>query len=179
MTLRTASMAAAMISCLCLVPGCGAPERPAPSRADAAEQQRVEPVPAPAPAPSQEWKRVVFVTPNGEYAVDVELARTDAERARGLMHREVLPVGKGMLFVFDEERDQSFWMKNTLIPLDMVFVQGAADGTNLEVVGVVREAVPRTLTPRSVGRLSRFVVEVIGGWTEVKGIEAGTRLRFE
>ncbi len=177
---------------LFLASGCGAPGKPHARGGDDASvvTRGAEPspaaVPQAAPPPAPERKaagprpaRVIFETASGDVPVEVELALTPEERARGLMHREELAVGKGMLFVFEEERVQSFWMKNTLIPLDMVFVKGTAEGRELEVVGVVREAEPQTLTPRSVGRASRYVVEVLGGWTAVKGIDAGTRLRFE
>src|SRR5262245_17335822 len=86
----------------------------------------------------------------GKQAVEVEIANTPESQQRGLMWRRELPAGEGMLFIFEgEEEDHSFWMKNTLIPLDMIFI-----GADLRVVGVVENAEPRTLTGRSVGRPS-------------------------
>lgn len=108
------------------------------------------------------------------YAVDVELARTDAERERGLMFRESLPRDAGMLFTFEDDDDHSFWMKNTLIPLDMLFID-----SDMHVAGIVQNAEPKTLTPRTVGKASRYVLEVNGGWCADHGVKPGDRVRFE
>lgn len=78
-----------------------------------------------------------------------------------------------MLFVFPREEQQSFWMKNTLIPLDMVFIR--ADRT---ILGVVVEAEPQTLSPRSVPGRSQYVLELRGGTAPRRGIEAGQTVRF-
>jgi hypothetical protein len=119
--------------------------------------------------------RVVLETSTGaRHAVDVELARTEPERRKGLMDRASLPENAGMLFIFDETSVQSFWMKNTLIPLDMVFID--EDG---RIVGIVESAEPRTLTERTVGKASRYVLEVNGGWARSHGVRAGDRARFE
>ena len=119
--------------------------------------------------------RVVVETSAGaRHAVEVELARTEPERRKGLMDRASLPEDAGMLFIFDASSVQSFWMKNTLIPLDMIFV--SEDGT---IVGIVERAEPRTLTQRTVGKPSRYVLEVNGGWSGAHGVRAGDRVRFE
>jgi len=110
----------------------------------------------------------------GKQAVEVEIANTPATQQRGLMWRRELPAGEGMLFIFEGEEDHSFWMKNTLIPLDMIFI-----GANLRVVGVVENAEPRTLTGRSVGRPSRYVLEVPGGWAGKAGVRAGTKVALD
>jgi uncharacterized membrane protein (UPF0127 family) len=128
--------------------------------------------PDPAAAPAA---RVVIETRAGaRHAVTVELARTDPERARGLMHRTALAPDAGMLFLFDETSQHDFWMKNTLIPLDMIFI--SEDG---RVTGVVARAVPGDLTPRTAGGPSRYVLEVNGGWAEAHAVGAGDRVRFE
>lgn len=119
--------------------------------------------------------RVIVETSSGaRHAVRVELARSDAERASGLMHRERLDEDAGMLFLFPTSDDHGFWMKDTLIPLDMLFI--AEDG---RIVGIVERAEPRTLSLRSVGRPSRYVLEVNGGWSARQGVRADDRVRFE
>jgi uncharacterized membrane protein (UPF0127 family) len=117
---------------------------------------------------------VVETRAGGRHVVKVELARTDAERARGLMHRTELAPDAGMLFLFDETSEHAFWMKNTLIPLDMIFI-----GDDGRIVGVVARAVPGDLSPRAAGGPSRYVLEVNGGWAAAHGVAAGDRVRFE
>jgi uncharacterized protein len=119
--------------------------------------------------------RVVIESPSGRSsAVDVEVARTSAEQQQGLMFRQSLAPDAGMLFVFTVDGDHAFWMKNTLIPLDMIFI--AADAS---VVGVVESAEPQTTVPRSVHAPSRYVLEVNGGWSAAHQVKKGDRVRFE
>jgi uncharacterized protein len=147
--------------------GCAAEERVATSPSPAA-------VPAPAAPVEAEGAWVIFETTAGDAPFRVEVARTEPERRLGLMHRTELPGGRGMLFLMEDERVQTFWMKNTLIPLDMIFVN-----ERLEVVGVVENAAPLTETLRTVGVPSRFVVEIAGGHARPAGIEAGVRMRVK
>jgi uncharacterized membrane protein (UPF0127 family) len=116
----------------------------------------------------------VVLTPQGERRFKVELAVQEHERQRGLMYREALAEDEGMLFLFEEMGPLSFWMKNTWIPLDMLFIDD-----DLTVVGVVENAEPMTTTPRSPGRHARFVLEVRGGLSQQLGMAAGQRVRFE
>jgi uncharacterized protein len=119
--------------------------------------------------------RVVVETAAGaRHAVRVEIARTDPERARGLMNRASLAEDAGMLFLFDESEEHGFWMKNTLIPLDMIFIDDEG-----RIVGIVERAEPRSERSRTVGRPSRYVLEVNGGWSRAHGVAAGDRVRFE
>jgi uncharacterized protein len=93
---------------------------------------------------------------------------------RGLMFRTYMPENEGMLFEFEEERGITFWMKNTCISLDMIFI--AADGL---IVGI-EENTP-TLTEESFapGRCnSRYVLEVNGGWSRKNGVRAGMRVKL-
>lgn len=125
-----------------------------------------------APAPAA---HVVVETSAGDrHVVRVELARTDDERARGLMWRERLDPDAGMLFLFEETAQHGFWMKNTLIPLDMIFI-----GEDGRIVGIVESAAPQTTTLREVDAPSRYVLEVNGGWSAAHGVRAGDRVRFE
>ncbi len=110
----------------------------------------------------------------GVHSVDVEVAATPEARTRGLMWRTELPAGQGMLFIFPDEEVQSFWMRNTLIPLDMIFI----DSTG-RIVGVIERAAPRTLTSRSVGVPGRYVLEVPGGWSQTVGLKRGGSVRFQ
>lgn len=106
----------------------------------------------------------------------VEVARTVAQREHGLMDRKVLPAHTGMIFVFDEDTPVEFWMKNTLIPLDMVFV--AANGTVRSVeanVPVVPKSVADEKIPRRHGN-AKYVIELPAGEAVKDGIRPGTRL---
>jgi uncharacterized membrane protein (UPF0127 family) len=130
---------------------------------------------AKAPDPGAAAPHVVVETAAGpRHSVAVELARTDAERARGLMFRKSLAPDAGMLFLFEESAEHGFWMQNTLIPLDMIFVD---DGGR--IVGIVERAEPLTTTLRTVGVPSRYVLEVNGGWATAHGVARGDRVRFE
>ncbi|MFX0540496.1 DUF192 domain-containing protein [Roseovarius sp. S4756] len=108
----------------------------------------------------------------GQARFAIELADDEAERAQGLMHRESLPQSGGMLFVYPETRTVGFWMKNTLIPLDMIFVD--ATGT---VARVHSNAVPGDLTPIMGGADIKAVLEINGGLAERLGIAPGTQMR--
>jgi len=116
---------------------------------------------------------VRFETSRGPWVVQVEVARTDAERSRGLMFRPDLQRDHGMLFLFEESAEHGFWMHDTLISLDMIFI-----GEDRSVVGVVANAQPKTDTPRSVHRPSRYVVEVGGGEAAAHAVGRGTRAVF-
>jgi uncharacterized protein len=106
--------------------------------------------------------------------VDTEVASTRDARTRGLMWRYALPDGTGMLFIFAKQQPLSFWMRNTLIPLDMLFID--AEG---EVVSIIENAEPRTLTSRPATGPATYVLEVPGGWTKTNGVKAGSKVRFE
>ncbi|WNG35281.1 DUF192 domain-containing protein [Archangium violaceum] len=110
----------------------------------------------------------------GLHRVDVEVAATPESRQRGLMWRRELPAGQGMLFVFPAEEVQSFWMRNTLISLDMIFINSAG-----QIVGIVERAEPRSRASRSVGVPGRYVLEVPGGWSQTVGLKRGGAVRFE
>lgn len=108
----------------------------------------------------------------GQVRFSVEVADDDAERARGLMFRETMARGAGMLFVFDPPQQVSFWMKNTLIPLDMIFT----DSTG-KVVKVHANAIPGDLTGiPGEGRVFS-VLEINGGLAERYGIGPGSELQ--
>ncbi|MCB9993705.1 MAG: DUF192 domain-containing protein [Hyphomicrobiaceae bacterium] len=97
-------------------------------------------------------------TAKGSFHFTVEIADTPAEQAQGLMFRQELASDHGMLFDFHQERETSFWMRNTFIPLDMLFI--AADGT---IRSIHANARPQDDTPIPSGSPVRFVLEIPGG----------------
>jgi uncharacterized membrane protein (UPF0127 family) len=105
---------------------------------------------------------------DGIVDVAVEIVSTPEAVQRGLMYRTELADGHGMLFVLDQEKDHRFWMKNTLIPLDMIFI-----GADKVIVGIHPNAVPLSTATVGVGRPSRWVLEVPGGWSARHGVAAG------
>ncbi len=110
--------------------------------------------------------------PFGQAAFSVEIADTDAERALGLMHRESMPRFSGMLFVFDAPQRAVFWMENTLIGLDMLFID--AQG----VVQTIHEnAVPLDRTGIDGGSGIQYVLEINGGMADRLNLLPGTELR--
>jgi uncharacterized membrane protein (UPF0127 family) len=116
---------------------------------------------------------VVLAAHGADQRVLVELARTDPERTRGLMFRQSLAPGRGMLFLFEHSEPLKFWMKNTYIPLDMIFID-----EQKRVVFVEENAEPLTLNPRGPESDARYVLEVIGGWARAHGVEPGVVVRF-
>ena len=101
----------------------------------------------------------------------VELAKTPAEQAKGLMYRAELPDEHGMLFVFERDSPRTFWMKNTLIPLDMIFID-----SELKVVEVKANVQPcrEDPCPKYKSEPAMYVLEINGGLAEKKGIKAGS-----
>jgi uncharacterized protein len=126
---------------------------------------------AAAPAGAAGQDTIEIVTKNGVHAFSVELASNTAERALGLMFRKELPEGHGMLFEFDTEQQVQFWMHNTYIPLDMVFIAG--DG---RVVHVAENAKPMSDDLIPSVRPVRAVLEVIAGTARKFGIAPGDRV---
>lgn len=119
--------------------------------------------------------RVIISTRDGkELAVQVEVADTPAKRALGLQYRSDLGDDQGMLFLFPSATAHSFWMKNTPLSLDIIFI-----GNDLRIVGIVAQAVPFSTATLSVPASSRFVLEIKGGLSRRNGIEAGQAVRFE
>ncbi len=116
---------------------------------------------------------VTISTDEGDVSFDAEIADSPAERQKGLMFREQMQDSHGMLFLFPDNAQRSFWMKNTLIPLDMIFIR--ADRT---ILGIVANAEPKTLTSRSVPGQSQFVLEINGGLAEQLGLAADQEVRF-
>jgi uncharacterized membrane protein (UPF0127 family) len=119
--------------------------------------------------------RVTIEAPSGEQLalVNVEIANTPAERELGLMYRKHMDDGAGMIFVFPAPDRLSFWMKNTEIPLDMIFADSSG-----KIVGIVQNAEPLSETPLGVGGDSQYVLEVNGGFAQRHHVTPGAILKF-
>ncbi len=116
-----------------------------------------------------------FIAPDGT-KVRLELARTDEERAQGLMFRGALAADAGMLFVFEAEEPVPFWMKNTFIPLDMIWISSTG-----EAVDVHADVPPCRSDPcpnYSPSKAGRAVLEVNAGFAAAHGIRPGVQLQF-
>lgn len=110
----------------------------------------------------------------GETHFNVEIADTPEARSRGLMFREIMRRGDGMLFVYEEPRRSSFWMKNTLIPLDMLFVDQSGTITRIH-----HQAIPGNLTSIDGGDQVFAVLEINGGLAKRYGISVGSQMQHD
>jgi len=106
----------------------------------------------------------------GMYLIDTQLATNAEQRAIGLMFRPSMPIGEGMLFVFEVPSEQCFWMKNTLLPLTAAFV--ADDGTIVNMADMK----PQTTNSHCSEKPVRYVLEMNQGWFAKRGIKAGFKL---
>lgn len=118
--------------------------------------------------------RLKIKTAKAELHFNVELAKSNEERQRGLMYREELPESSGMLFIFDEQSEHSFWMKNTKIPLDLIFFDN-----DFRIVGFLEAMKPYSTQSRSIKKPSRYVLEVNAGLVEKLGLSIGDQGRLE
>ena len=112
--------------------------------------------------------------PGGQAHFTVEVAADQAAREKGLMFRAHMASSAGMIFVYQAPTHARFWMKNTLIPLDMIF----ADETG-RVTVVQSDAIPQDLTPIDGGEGVMYVLEINGGLSRRIGIAAGAEMRFD
>jgi uncharacterized membrane protein (UPF0127 family) len=103
----------------------------------------------------------------------VEVARSDAEWSKGLMFRTAMGADEGMIFVDRPPQPASFWMKNTVIPLDIVFI-----GTDRRILNIVADAEPYSLTPRSSQGIASAVLELNGGRAAQLGLAPGDRVEW-
>ena len=108
---------------------------------------------------------------SGVHSFSVEVVDNDADRAKGLMYRKELPEGRGMLFDFHRDQEVSFWMQNTYIPLDMIFIRG--DG---QILRIEENTVPLSTRMIPSRGAVRAVLEVIGGTSRKLGITPGDRV---
>ncbi len=118
-----------------------------------------------------ELQPLEIASKGGVHVFAVEMASTPEEQAKGLMFRRQLPEGQGMLFDFHQEQPTSFWMKNTYIPLDMIFIRG--DG---RILRIAENTVPLSEALVPSGGPVRAVLEVVGGTARKLGIAPGDRV---
>ncbi|RTL54732.1 MAG: DUF192 domain-containing protein [Bradyrhizobiaceae bacterium] len=123
------------------------------------------------PARAAQTQPLEIVTKSGVHVFTVEMAVSDEERAKGLMYRKSLPDGRGMLFDFSPEQYVQMWMKNTYIPLDMIFIRG--DGT---VLSIAENTTPLSEKIIDSGGLAKGVLEVIAGTARKYGIAPGDKV---
>ncbi len=114
---------------------------------------------------------VVVHAEHGPVAVRVELATTPAQQARGLMWRDELEADAGMLFVFERAEPRVFWMKNTPVSLDIIYI-----GDDKLVVAVASETTPFSTRPIPSGAAARYVLEVPAGFARRHGVKPGVRV---
>jgi uncharacterized membrane protein (UPF0127 family) len=114
-----------------------------------------------------------IVSKTGVHQFSVEIADTDASREKGLMFRKELPLGQGMLFIFPQAEEVNFWMKNTYIPLDMIFIQ-----SNGRILRIADNTTPLSTEIVPSGGPVLAVLEVIGGTAQELGIAPGDQVAY-
>lgn len=123
------------------------------------------------PAWAAELKTLEIASKSGVHVFAVEIADTDATREKGLMFRKSLPEGQGMLFDFHEEQPVGFWMQNTYIPLDMIFIR--SDG---RILNIAENTTPMSEKEVPSAGPVQAVLEVRGGTARKLGIAPGDRV---
>ena len=109
----------------------------------------------------------------GMHVLQVQVAQTPNQQAIGLMFRKTMGTNEGMLFIFDEPRQQCFWMKNTLLPLSVAFIGDDGGVVNVD------DMKPQTLDSHCSTKPVRFVLEMNVGWFDKRGIKAGSKFLGE
>jgi hypothetical protein len=118
--------------------------------------------------------KIVFTEAKGAPATTIEVAENDHDRQRGLMYRTKMGDDRGMIFTFAEKDDHTFWMHNTCISLDMLFIDD--DGM---IVGIEESTPTMSDDTFSVGCNSKYVLELNAGWTRAHGVTAGQKVKLE
>lgn len=116
----------------------------------------------------------IIKSDGNEIELNVKIADTPNKRQNGLMFIKEMPENDGMLFIFDTEEMRRMWMKNTLIPLDMLFV-----GSNKEILNIKENALPESLDIIYSIAPSKYVIELNGGFAKKYGIEIGDKIEFK
>jgi uncharacterized membrane protein (UPF0127 family) len=131
--------------------------------------------PSPTDPPASDKRAIIHLTgTDGEQIVSAEVVSTPKTIQRGLMYRTKLPPDEGMLFLLGYEDDHAFWMHNTLISLDLIYI-----GKDMKVVGVAANAPIKSDKRILVGAQSLYVLEVNAGWAAAHGVGTGATVRFD
>ena len=118
---------------------------------------------------------LVFLSARGDTIkhVDIEIADNDRERMQGMMYRTSMPYDRAMLFIMQYERPQSFWMRNTKMSLDIIYVNG-----DKEIVTIYKHTQPYSESPIPSFKKAKYVVETAAGFCDKFGIKEGDRIEF-
>ena len=146
---------------LCVLIICGAP---------ACQSVDARPPAPPSATPSTPALKPARI---GTHTLQLELARSESEQQRGLMYRRELPENQGMLFIFQQEQPLGFWMRNTLLPLSIAFLD-----KNLHIVDI-QDMQPRDETVHVSAKPALYALEMNQGWFRKRGIAAGAQLDIE
>jgi uncharacterized membrane protein (UPF0127 family) len=116
-----------------------------------------------------------FLTPKQDFiaGIDIELAQNESQQQLGLMYRDTLAENQGMLFVFDNEEVRSFWMKNTILSLDMIFVNA-----HNEIVTIHKYTTPYLEETYESTKPAKYVIELNAGYTDSRQISVGDRISW-
>lgn len=125
-----------------------------------------------APTLSRTW--LSFPEAKGTPRISVEVAKTPSEHARGLMYRTQMPSNHGMIFQWPDSARRVFWMRNTCLPLDMLFI-----AEDMTIAGILEQVPVLNEEPRTVPCPAAYVLEVNAGWTRRHGIKPGTKIAIE
>ncbi len=118
---------------------------------------------------------LTITKPNGDIVktIDIEIAEGETERNLGLMYRRSLPEDSGMLFIMDSNKEQSFWMKNTYISLDILYINDKK-----EIVSIAEGTTPLSEAQIPSNGDALYVLEVIAGYCQAKGIKVGDKISW-
>ena len=114
---------------------------------------------------------IAFESLDGPRSIQVEIARTQAHQRHGLMYRSKLEDGTGMLFTFPDTALRSFWMKNTCLALDMIFLDSSGF-----IVGILEQVPPQNLEPRAISCMAKYVLEVPAGYARKVELQPGSHM---
>ena len=117
---------------------------------------------------------VKLISPKGKvFVIKAEVADDDHERRLGLMGRKSLAANNGMIFIWPNDAVRSFWMKNTYIPLDIIFAK------DKDILGIITDVKPHTEESRNVGKIGNIVLEVNAGFVAKHNIDDSWKLQFK